>query len=115
MSIGRTLEVPVRFHMGFPIPSGNEGKVGGYHCWADYYIEGKGWHPVDISEADKAPEKAEYFSSTVCKNRVDMMVGRDFLLENSDQGPLNLFIYPLLEIDDEKSTAFTKYFTYKNI
>ena len=115
ISLSRTLDVPARFHMGFPIPNEKEGKVGGYHCWADYYVEGKGWHPVDISEADKAPEKAEYFSSTVCKNRVDMMVGRDFLLENSDQGPLNLFIYPLLEIDDEKSKAFTKYFTYKNI
>ena len=115
ISLSRTLDVPARFHMGFPIPNEKEGKVGGYHCWADYYIEGKGWHPVDISEADKAPEKAEYFSSTVCKNRVDMMVGRDFLLENSNQGPLNLFIYPLLEIDDEKSKAFTKYFTYKNI
>ena len=66
ISLSRTLNVPARFHMGFPIPNDEEGKVGGYHCWADYYIEGKGWHPVDISEADKAPEKAEYFSSTVC-------------------------------------------------
>ena len=115
ISLSRTLDVPARFHMGFSIPNEEEGKVGGYHCWADYYVDGEGWSPVDISEADKAPEKAEYFSSTVCENRVEMMVGRDFVLENSNQGPINLFVYPLLEIDDKKSTTFKKYFTYKNI
>jgi len=47
--------------MGFPIPDNGEGQVGGYHCWADYYVEGEGWYPIDISEADKAPEKRDYY------------------------------------------------------
>ena len=115
ISLSRTLDVPARFHMGFPVPNDAEGKVGGYHCWADYYIEGKGWHPVDISEADKAPEKAEYFSSTVCENRFEMVVGRDFILDGYDNGVLNLFIYPILEIDDKISSSFSKSFSFKNI
>ena len=115
MSLGRTLEIPVRFHMGFPIPTGDEGVVKGYHCWADYYVEGEGWYPVDISEADKDPTKINYFFGTVDKNRVDMMVGRDFELENYDQGLLNLFIYPILEVDDKPSNAFSKKFTYKQM
>jgi len=115
MSLSRTLEVPARFHMGFSIPSNEEGIVEGYHCWADYYVDGQGWYPVDISEADKTPEKAKYFFGTVCNNRVEMMVGRDFVLEGNEDSIINLFIYPLLEIDDKKSTAFKKSFIYKNL
>lgn len=44
-----------------------------------------------------------------------MIVGRDFVLAGNEDENINLFIYPLLEIDDEKSTAFKKYFSYKNL
>ena len=43
------------------------------------------------------------------------MVGRDFVLEGNEDSIINLFIYPLLEIDDKKSTAFKKSFMYKNL
>ncbi len=115
MSLSRTLKTPSRFHMGFPIPNGEEGKVKGYHCWADYYIKGEGWYPVDISEADKDHSKVEYFFGTVDESRVEMMVGRDFILKNYDQGEVNLFIYPILEINDQKSNKFKKSFFYRNI
>ena len=115
ISLSRTLDVPARFHMGFSIPSGKSGKVGGYHCWADYYIENEGWYPVDISEADKAPEKSDYFFGTVNENRFEMMVGRDFKLKNYNNGLINLFIYPIVEIDDQLSKIFSKEFYYKNI
>ena len=115
LSLSRTLEIPTRFHMGFTIPQGEQGKISGYHCWADYYEEGKGWTPVDISEADKAPEKKNYFFGTATENRVEMMVGRDFDLKGYDQGKVNLFIYPLLEIENIESKSFTKSFNYKNL
>jgi len=115
ISLSRTLEVPARFHMGFPIPSDGSGVVGGYHCWADYYIDGDGWTPVDISEADKAPSKKDYFNGTICENRVDVMIGRDFVLDGYDNGKINLFIYPQLEINDEVSSNYKKSFTYKNL
>ena len=115
MSLSRTLDVPARFHMGFTISQGNSGNIAGYHCWADYYVEGEGWHPVDISEADKNPEKAEYFFGTINANRIDMTTGRDFVLEGYDNGLLNLFIYPVLEVNDKISSEFTKGFSYKNL
>ena len=115
ISLGRTLEVPVRFHMGFPIPKGESGKVKGYHCWADYYSEGEGWYPVDISEADKAPEKADYFFGTICQNRVDMVVGRDIKLKGLESEFTNLFIYPIMEVNDLQSSSFEKSFSFKNI
>ena len=33
--------------------------IPGYHCWADFYLDGVGWVPVDASEAWKAQEKAD--------------------------------------------------------
>ena len=72
MSLDRTMGIPARFHMGFLIPSGGRGKVGGYHCWADYHVEGKGWYPVDISEADKNPDKKDYYFGTIDYDRVEM-------------------------------------------
>ena len=114
MSLNRTIGIPTRFHMGFSIPSKPEGKIGGYHCWSDYYIEGEEWYPVDISEADKDLNREDYYFGTVSQNRVEFMVGRDFILDNYDGGPVNLFIYPLLEVDDVKLNSFTKTFTYKD-
>jgi len=115
ISLSRTMEIPARFHMGFSIPDEKEGKVEGYHCWADYYVEGGGWYPVDISEADKDPEKIDYFFGNIFYNRVEMIVGRDFKLEGYEEETINLFIYPLLEIDDIKSDSFKKSFSYKNL
>ena len=115
ISLSRTMNVPARFHMGFPIPSGDEGKVGGYHCWADFYKDGEGWTPVDISEADKAPQKADYFYGTLCENRVEFMVGRDFKLKNYNSGEVNIFIYPIVEVGDVDSDNFSKSFYFKNL
>ena len=110
MSLSRTMDIPARFHMGFNVPkSGIEGKIGGYHCWADYYVDGEGWYPVDISEADKDPEKAAYYFGTLNKDRVEFTTGRDLELKNYDKH-VNFFIYPLVE-----GAKFSKSFSYKNI
>ncbi|MBI44691.1 MAG: hypothetical protein CMG66_00825 [Candidatus Marinimicrobia bacterium] len=115
ISLARTMDVPSRFHMGFSIPEGKSGKVGGYHCWADYYVENEGWLPVDISEADKDPSKVDYFFGTATDNRVEMMVGRDFELFGYNGGIMNFFIYPVLEINNRESKKFTKKFSYKEL
>ena len=115
MSLDRTMGIPARFHMGFLIPLEEEGNIEGYHCWADYYVDGEGWYPVDISEADNNPDKKDYYFGTVDNNRVEMMLGRDFVLKGYESKMINLFIYPILEVNDKKSSAFTKSFSYKNI
>ena len=115
ISLARTMNIPARFHMGFPISNSKEGEIGGYHCWADYYIEDEGWYPVDISEADKDSNRVDYFFGTVCNNRLEMMIGRDFKLDGYKEKTVNFFIYPILEINDEKSENFTKRFSYKKL
>jgi len=107
MALARTKGIPARFEIGFPIPDGDEAvaKVGGYHCWAFFYDDARGWIPVDISEADKHPEKAEFFFGNLDENRVTMTGGRDLLLSpRPAAGSLNFFVYPYLEIDGKDAT-----------
>ena len=44
-----------------------------------------------------------------------MMVGRDFNLEGFEDKVVNLFIYPLMEVDDKIANTFSKSFSYKNL
>ena len=122
ISLCRTLGAPARFHMGFNIPpderKSGEGDVKGYHCWADYYKKdknGKGtWYPVDISEADKDPNKAEYYFGTLNKDRVEFTTGRDLKLKGRAKKE-NFFIYPLFEGTKKMKKGKDFSFKYKNI
>lgn len=113
MGLARTKGMPARFEMGFSIPAGadKEAKVGGYHCWAYVWIEGHGWMPVDISEADKNPAKSDYFFGTLDADRVTITGGRDLELTPAPAaGKLNFFVYPYAEVDGKKAENVTRAF-----
>ncbi len=102
MGLARTKGIPARFEMGFSVPGGDdpEEEIAGYHCWAFYWSEDQGWIPVDISEADKHPEKAEYFFGTLDYDRVTLTEGRDIELDPKPAaGTINFFVYPYVEVD----------------
>ena len=113
----RASGIPARFIIGFPIPEGKkEGSIGGYHCWAEFYIEGKGWIPVDASEASKNKARKEYYFGNLCENRVEFTLGRDILLEPSQQGEkLNYFIYPYAELDGKPYDKMERSFTFREV
>ena len=67
------------------------------------------------AEADKDPGRAKYYFGTLCSDRVDFMVGRDFKIDNYEEESVNLFIYPLFEVDDQVSKGYSKKFSYKNL
>ncbi len=113
MSLARSMNVPARFHVGFSIPKGEEGNIGGYHCWADYSQNNKNWIPVDISEADKDASKADYYFGNLDENRLEFSKGRDLELEMYSNGKVNFFIYPLMEENGKISNNYSKEFTYK--
>lgn len=106
ISLMRSLKIPAKFELGFPIPSNKkEGNIGGYHCWAKFYVEDKGWFPVDISEADKHPEKKDYFFGRIDENRVQYTTGRDITLpyaRDKEAMPLSYYIYPYVEVDGQE-------------
>ena len=107
IAIARRIGVPAKFEIGFPLPENSRsGHVSGYHCWASFYADGKGWVPVDISEADKHPEMRAYFFGNLTPDRVGFSVGRDLdLVPPQNGGPLNYFIFPYVEVDGVRCAA----------
>ncbi len=106
ISLARSIGIPARFIIGAGIPSErNEGGVDGYHCWAEFYAEGK-WWPVDISEADKYSALATYYFGHHPANRFALSHGRDLEIDPLPaSGPINFLAYPLLESDGKALRA----------
>ncbi len=100
ISLSRAHKIPAKFEIGFPLPAERgAGKVPGYHCWAWFLPEGKGWIPVDISEANRHPKMADYYFGNLTEDRIMFSSGRDIQLVPRQKGPpLNFFIYPYVEV-----------------
>jgi transglutaminase-like putative cysteine protease len=113
----RSVGIPARFEIGFPIPEGKtEGDIAGYHCWAEFYLQGAGWIPVDASEAWKNPAKHDYFFGAHDDNRVFFTYGRDIVLLPEQKGPpLNYFIYPYAESSGQPVKGLTTHFAFKDV
>jgi transglutaminase-like putative cysteine protease len=97
---------PARFAIGAAIPSErDDGGVDGYHCWAEFYADGK-WWPVDISEGDKYTSLATYYFGHHPANRFELSRGRDLVVEPGPaSGPINFLAYPVLEIGGKPARA----------
>lgn len=100
ISLARSRRIPARFEIGFPLPpKRGRGEVAGYHCWAKFRPAGRGWVPVDISEANKNPQLADYYFGNLTPDRVTFSIGRDLTLVPKQNGPpLNFFVYPYVEV-----------------
>jgi transglutaminase-like putative cysteine protease len=88
------------------------GEIGGYHCWAEFWAEGRGWVPLDASEARKHPELREELFGRLPADRVAFTRGRDYALPGAAAGPVNFLIYPYVEVDGEPFTSVEKSFSY---
>jgi transglutaminase-like putative cysteine protease len=113
----RAVGVPARFTIGFPVPAQRgEGRVAGYHCWAEFFAAGAGWVPVDASEAAKDRNRREYFFGALDENRVEFSRGRDLVLNPPQQGePLNYFIFPYAEIDGKPQPGIETTVSYRDL
>jgi len=100
IALCRSIGIPSRFAIGAGIPSSrNDGGVDGYHCWAEFYAEGK-WCPVDISEADKFSNLSSYYFGHHPANRVEFSRGRALVVDPLPvSGAINFLAYPVFEID----------------
>lgn len=106
ISLARSVGIPARFAVGASIPSDrNDGGIDGYHCWAEFYAEGK-WWPVDISEGNKYTALATYYFGRHPANRIELSRGRDLRVTLMPaSGPINFLAFPLLEIEGEPARA----------
>lgn len=111
----RSLEIPARFIMGFPVPTNaSSGSITGYHCWAEFYTQDKGWAPIDASEAQKDSTRKQELFGGLDPNRIEFAIGRDIQLPKSELPPQNYTIYPHFEINGQKSEAVTWSLNYQD-
>jgi len=82
------------------------------HCWAEFFLPGTGWVPVDPADVRKAmlkenltlddkrtAELREYFWGGLDAYRFRLAIGRDLMLNPPQAGPpLNTFGYPYAEV-----------------
>lgn len=82
------------------------------HCWAEFFLPGYGWVPVDPADvrkkmlaeklAPESPEAAEYraaFWGGIDPFRIALGRGRDLILTPPQQGPpVNYLMYPYAQI-----------------
>ncbi len=119
ISLARTSHIAARFEIGFGLPEARgKGEIAGYHCWAWGSGGERGWLPVDISEANKHPEKRDYFFGHLCENRVAFSTGRDLVLEPKQDGPpINFLIYPYVEVAGKPWPAdqVERHFSYEDL
>ena len=100
IALARASGIPARFAIGAAIPSErNDGGIDGYHCWAEFFAEGK-WVPVDISEANKNSSLANYYFGHNPANRFELSKGRDLVVDPAPaSSPINFLAYPVMEMD----------------
>ena len=115
IALARAVDIPARFAIGASIPSSrNEGGIDGYHCWAEFYTDGK-WWPVDISEGDKCSALSTYYFGHHPANRIEFSRGRDLVFEPGPiSGPINFLAYPLFELGG-KVTKTNVTFSFQRI
>ncbi|OLE54832.1 MAG: hypothetical protein AUG74_20515, partial [Bacteroidetes bacterium 13_1_20CM_4_60_6] len=83
----RASGIPARFEIGFPLPRDRKsGEISGYHCWAQFWVDGLGWVPIDASEAWKDQARRDYFFGAHDANRILFTRGRDVRLDPAQQG-----------------------------
>jgi transglutaminase-like putative cysteine protease len=117
IGMARSVGIPARFAIGLPLPEARgSGEIPGYHCWAELYVRGRGWVPVDASEAAKEPAKRDYFFGHHDENRIEFSRGRHLTLVPAQQGPpLNFFIYPYAEVDGKPHEAIDREFSFRDL
>ena len=135
VALCRAAGVPAREVFGVRLAREDGGDITGWqHCWAEFYLPGYDWVPVDPADVRKMMLKEnlslkdpktrhyrDYFWGGWDGYRVQLARGRDLMLNPPQSGPpLNTFGYPYAEIgakvlDWLDPAAFRYKFTFHRV
>jgi len=109
VAMARAAGIPARLDSGFLLPDGEaEGVVSGDNTWAEFYVNGIGWIPVDASRAAQNPNSSDAFFGAIDARRVMISSGR---AGHAPFAPLssvqNSVVYPSVEMDGKPSPNFS--------
>lgn len=116
VALARAAGVPSREVFGIRMGKKAEQDISTWqHCWAEFYLPGYGWVPVDPADVrkmmlvhkltlddDKTKEYHEYFWGGIDPYRIKLGEGRDLTLNPVQQGmTVNYLMYPFGQIGEE--------------
>ncbi|MBU5614981.1 transglutaminase-like domain-containing protein [Geomonas azotofigens] len=112
VALARAAGVPAREVFGLRLGRpGQTDITDGHHCWAEFYLPGTGWVPVDPADVTKAvyekklsPAAAKpyrkYFFGAVDEFRIVLQKGgRGIVFTEGNKERVNYFMYPYAEVD----------------
>jgi transglutaminase-like putative cysteine protease len=112
VALARASGVPAREVFGLRLGKAGETDISdGHHCWAEFYLPGTGWVPVDPADVRKvmlaknldlaaARGYREYYFGGVDEFRIQLQKGgRGLTFPEGNAEKVNYFMYPYAEVD----------------
>ncbi len=112
VALARAAGVPAREVFGLRLGRPGETDItDGHHCWAEFYLPGTGWVPVDpadvlkemyrksLTPAQVGPQRDYYFGAVDAYRIVLQRGGRGLSFAEGNAAKVNYFMYPYAEVD----------------